>query len=165
MLAIDPGCFSIFGNLFTEEIGFFDAFGKSIAFCRRNFWPTTVFILIKTAVSTMSGSGGNGGSIGNSGNVPNSFDSGSIDSMPFDGPNFSPSFDNSKVFDVIPAIMTGVIALISIVSVLTGMVQMLFEIFFGITAVVIYQDDWSLPETETVSLAQELINDDVMEVE
>ncbi len=150
----------------TEETGIFDAFGKSIAFCRRNFWPTTVFIIIKSAVSTMSSSSG-GGSTGNSGNIPNSFnnfnsfDDGSMNSLPFDGPNFS----NTNAFDFIPAIMTGFIALISIVSVLAGMVQMLFEIFFGITAVVIYQDDWSLPETETAPLDQDMINDDVMEVE
>ena len=149
----------------TEETGVFDAFGKSIAFCRRNFWPTTIIILIKSAVSTMTGSGGSTGNSGNVSNSFNNFDNGSIESMPFDGPSFSPSFGKSKSFDVLPTLLTGVIALVSVVSVLAGMVQMLFEIFFGITAVVIYQDDWSLPETESAPLDLDMINDDVMEVE
>lgn len=151
----------------SDEVGVFDAFGKSISFCRRNFWPTTVFIIIKGAVSEMSsGSGGSGntGSFQNSFNGFENFNNGAIEPMPFSGPNFMPSFNNNSLVDLISTIITAIVALVSIISVLVGLVHMIFDIFFGITTVIIYQDDWSLPHIEPTSDPINHTKNDPMEV-
>lgn len=136
----------------SDQVGVFEAIGKSMAFCRRNFWPTIVFIIIKGAVSNMTtgGSSGNTGSYQNSFNSFNEFDGGSIDNMPFTGPDTLPFFNGANTYDILSRVMVIIVALIAIISVLVGMVHMLFEIFFGISAVIIYQDDWSLPDNALV---------------
>ena len=144
----------------TENVGTFEAITRSISFGRANFIPASVFIIIKNAVSRFS-SGGGSGNYSNSGNFnfPGSEDGAGdlpISEMPFSdmpGSELPPAIgEGANDFveflqgDILPAIFAVVTGIIGISSVLVGMIHMLFDIFFGLTAVIIYMDRWEVPE-------------------
>ena len=136
-------------SVVCDQAGVFTAIGSSLSFGKRHFVPANVFIIIRTALTNMGGGGsGNGGSS----NYSSSFNDfkGNFNAGPFNGPSGrmpgADWFRFGEGFNIFKAIFTGIIGLISIVTVVAGMIHMLFEIFFGLTTVIIYRDDWYVEE-------------------
>jgi len=153
-------------SIVTDKVGTIEAMSRSLSFGKRHFIPANVFIILQTALTKASGSGGSGSS--NTSNLQNSFNTGnnSMESMPFQAPDLDPLTSFNQLFNqgfISTAITVGAV-LISLISVIVGMIQMIFEIFFGLTTLIIYQDDWTVELTqETQPLTPE--TPQVMEVE
>lgn len=145
----------------TDDKGVLHAFSASFAFGKRHFVPANVFIILRAALSSI-GNGGGSGNSGSSSNITNNFnDAGNgMNLPPFNGggsPGFpgGPDFpmgtmDNGFNFGIFRVIFTAVISVISLMSIIIGLIHMIFEIFFGLTTVIIYQDDWYIEETDAV---------------
>lgn len=170
-------------SVVSDDVGVFTAIGNSINFGKSHFWPAAVFIIVRKAILAGSSSGGGSSGGSNWTNSFNNFDTGGeFDTLPFDGgfgtgPNFRAFPEIGDVGNLVYWITTGLFTLIAIVSIVSGLIQMLFEIFFGLTTVIIYQDDWylepledeeQLDEAETLSEIEsdnEEINETKVDVE
>ena len=132
-------------SIVTDNVGTIEAMSRSINFGKRHFVPANVYIIIQMALSKASGGGGGSG---NTSSFQNSFNSNNdgITNLPFQTPGIVPDTSFNKLFDqsfISTAIAIGT-AVISIISIIAGMIQMIFDIFFGLTTLIIYQDDWAV---------------------
>lgn len=143
-------------SVVIDREGTVEAIKRSIAFGRANFIPASIFIVLKNALTSINTSGG-------SSNFNTSFNSN--DFSQFTNPDLptdmvpdsvtetvvsSVDFLTGKLFTTLYTIALGTI---TVASVLAGMIQMIFEIFFALTTVVIYADHWHVegePETQYI---------------
>lgn len=137
-------------SIVSDDVGVFRAIGNSLAFGKRHFLPATVFIILQSAITNISH-----GASGQTSRFNRSFNTsggdGGVSTMPFEGdmPDFGMSYGFLDYMGdflywaiLIVTLLTAVIALVA------GLVHMLFEIFFGLSTVVIYQDDWFVPQPD-----------------
>ncbi len=151
--------------LVSEDIGLIDAIKESIAFGKRHFIPATFFVILREALSRMGGSGGGGGN--GTSNISNTFNNNNLGSdfggSGFGGgPDMGSSFlDSGFDFGIIRIIAVSGITLVSIMTIIVGAIHMIFDIFFGLTSVIIYKDDWhvEVPEETTSGDADKTNND------
>ncbi len=147
-------------SLVVDDDGLFTALKNSINFGKKNFIPLGVFVVIKNALSSL-----NGGSGGGSSNFSNSYNNyNSFNELP-NGPNLG-GWNNSidPFLDGMRIVMIVLFSIISVTTILAGLIQMLFDIFFGLCSVVIYVDKFYIPDPDPIPEAldiNEIIEEEV----
>lgn len=131
-------------SIVTDDVSTIEAMSKSISFGKKHFIPANVFIIIQMALSKAT----SGSSSGNTSSFQNSFNASDtgIENLPFETPGIGPDTTLENMIDqsyISTAIAIGT-AVISVISIVVGMIHMIFEIFFALTTLIIYQDDWAV---------------------
>ncbi|MCF8020246.1 MAG: hypothetical protein K9L62_12695 [Vallitaleaceae bacterium] len=140
------------------------AFKNSYRFAKANFIPTMSFVIIRNAMTSIA-SGGGGGGGGGSSNIPQTTNNTNniIQDMPsdFSSQDF-PFLNDFFNYDVLKLFVIGITTLITVGTIITGLIQMLFNIFFGLTTIVLYNEGWHIEEAVYDDLpTQEIQNEGV----
>jgi len=133
-------------SLVSDQTTLGGAFKKSYQFAKSHFIPTMTFVIIQNAMTSIaSGGGGGGGSsnISQTTNTSNTF----FQDMPSGFPSQDLPFPNRFFnYETLKLVVIGITTLITVGTIITGMIQMLFSIFFGLTTVVIYNEGWLIED-------------------
>lgn len=147
--------------LVSEQIGTFPAFGKSFSFGKRHFIPSSLLLMIKGSLSTLSGGGGSGGG-GNTGSSWQS-NNGDIFNLPSTPGRFRPDpFVETDWMEVLKIIGIAVTSVITVITVVVGLIHMVFDIFFGLVFTQVYLDDWNVTVPESEPTDQQTDTGEVM---
>lgn len=123
-----------------ENLGPIDAMKKSVTFGRANLFPASVYVIIINTISGTS-SGGAGGS--NPASMSNVFNSSSSDGIDSD----TATIIAESTISLIKWIMIGTSTYISIGVFVFQLVAIVLSVFFSLTTVILYLDNWSIDET------------------
>jgi len=149
-------------SLVTDQTTLGGAFKKSYRFAKANFIPTMTFVIIKNAMTSIASGGGGGGG---SSNIPQTTNNTNnfFQDMPSDFPSQDFPFSNDFFnYDILKLFVIGITTLITVGTIITGLIQMLFNIFFGLTTIVLYNEGWTLEEITTETLSTlEIPNEEV----
>jgi hypothetical protein len=149
-------------SLVTDQTTLGDAFKNSYRFAKTNFIPTMTFVVIKNAMTSIAsgGSGGGSSNISQTTNNTNTF----LQDMPSGFPSQDLPFSNGSFnYDILKLFVIGITTLITVGTIITGLIQMLFNIFFGLATIVLYNEGWFLEEITTETLPTlEIPNEEVL---
>ena len=134
-------------SLVSDQTTLGGAFKKSYRFAKTHFIPTMTFVIIQNAMTSIASGGGGGGggssNISQTTNTSNTF----FQDIPSGFPSQDLPFPNRFFnYETLKLVVIGITTLITVGTIITGMIQMLFNIFFGLTTIVIYNEGWLIED-------------------
>lgn len=136
-------------SMVSDNKSISDAIGDSMRFGKKHFIPMSVLLIIRSSLTSMGGGSSSGSSYQYNAANNTGTSTGDLDLPLNNMPNFSGPVESLSDFDPIGFIKIFLIIIASVVSiaiVVSALVHMIFEVFFGLTFTVIYVDDWALEE-------------------
>lgn len=134
----------------SENISIWAALNKSIRFGKANFIPAAILLILKNSITSLSGGGSFNPSFnGGTGSLDSLTTQNTIESPLTYIPNYSGPIDSIQEFNFLPIlklIFTITASLITLIIIITGLIQMIFNIFFGLVFTLIYVDQWTITE-------------------
>lgn len=131
----------------SEDLPLFDAIGRSFSFGKRHFLPASFLVILRGCLTTLAGGSNGSGSGWNMSNQNTSSGlNGTLD-VPGDIPRFSgpvDSIDNVDWVSLVRIILIVAASVVTLIFIVAGLIQMVFDIFFGLTITIIYLEDWEV---------------------
>lgn len=133
----------------SEDLPLFDAIGRSFSFGKRHFLPASFLVILRGCLTTLAGSSSSGSGSGwnmSNQNTSSGLNNGTLD-MPGDIPRFSgpvDSIDNVDWVSLVRIILMVAASVVTVIFIVAGLIQMVFDIFFGLTITIIYLEDWEV---------------------
>lgn len=140
-------------SIVSDNKGIFVALGNSFAFGKKHFLPAGVYLIIVGSLSSVGG-GGSSGSFNSSGwQQSNNYNGGgSISPLPDDSSNwFIRWLEESDPFQVFKTLAIIISVIITITVVVSSLIQMIFDIYFGLVTTITYLNDWQIECAEEVT--------------
>ncbi|MDF1617146.1 hypothetical protein [Petrocella sp. FN5] len=145
-------------SLVSDDSTLGNAFKKSYQFAKSNFIPTMSFVVFRNAMTSIaSGGSGSGSNFSQTSNNANTFFQDMPSDFPIQGAPFSDFFFN---YETLKFFVIGITTLITIGTIITGLIQMLFNIFFGLTTIVLYNEGWKQDDLDYMDLPAQDIQDE-----
>lgn len=127
--------------LISDQAGIMNAFKSSFSLAKNHFFPMIGYTVLKNAIMNLgAGSGGGGGSANSNINLPSNLNNNDTVFNGFNTPSEFGTPDMMNSLHVIEYVLYAVIGLITVISIIAGLIKMIFHIFFGLMTVVIYRD-------------------------
>lgn len=137
-----------------DNISLFSALNASITFGKNHFIPLSIFIFIRNTISFPQFnhsnilSNSNSFSSLNDDSVNSLFTPDPYTNLPLEG--FYNPFENLDFFKIFSIFYAVVVSVISVSTIIIGLINMIFNVFFGIVITLIYKDNWLIEDETTI---------------
>lgn len=150
----------------SKNIATIDAIKESVGFCKRHFIPSITLMILSRGLTTLNSGSSSGASWQNSySNIGQLGDQPSLETMPSNGFNGNFFDSNVDVSRIVEIALYASATIFAIMTILYGLIHMIFDIFFGLVFTCVYVDNWGqrddIPIDDPVEIIGGEINDTI----